>query len=139
MNSARVFRGSRRGFTLIEVLVSLMILGLAVTAIIRLFSANLRNIAASDVQVVSVAKAESRLREALETGKLEEGLWSEVGQDGFSAEFQVDEVLREKTYQLPYKLLDVRASFRWSEGGITKSCRLRTMKLVERDLVTEIK
>jgi prepilin-type N-terminal cleavage/methylation domain-containing protein len=58
----------KAGFTLLEVLVSLSLLGIAVTVIFQLYSANLRSIAGSEDYVAAALEAQSQMREIV-TGR----------------------------------------------------------------------
>jgi len=51
---------AEKGFTLIEVLVAVALLGIAVTVVIQLFSANLRAIASSEDYIYASARAEAK-------------------------------------------------------------------------------
>jgi prepilin-type N-terminal cleavage/methylation domain-containing protein len=64
--------GAEQGFTLLEVLVGLAIMGIAVILLFQVFSANLRSIAVSEDYTSAAVKAEARMREVLENAKLVE-------------------------------------------------------------------
>jgi general secretion pathway protein I len=61
------------GYTLIEVLVAFMILALALTVLLRVFSGGLRNVSASADYARAVLVAEAQLASAGVTSKLEPG------------------------------------------------------------------
>jgi len=81
-------RTDSKGFTLLEVLVALAILGIAITVVLQLFSANLRSIAASEDYISAVTTAEARLRDILDDEELSEKSWSETTSDGYSNSFK---------------------------------------------------
>ena len=75
-------RGFARGFSLLEVLVAFVILALVGTALFRLFSGSLANVAAADDYSRAVLVAESALAEAAATQPLREGSQSGGADDG---------------------------------------------------------
>ena len=123
---------SRRGFTLLEVLVSLSIVAIAVTVVLQLFSADLRAIAASDDYASAVLKAEVKMREVLDNEDLTETSWSEATPDGYRMDVSVSEVLKEKTNNLQVRLLEVGLTTRWFKGTKEKTLALRTIKIVSK-------
>ena len=120
------------GFTLIEVLVALAIMGIAVTLIIQLFSSNLRALAVSDDTLSAAAKAKARLREILSEPSLQEISWSETKENGFLMDISIAEVLQKRTDRLQVKLMEVALTIRWKEGRKEKKLTLRTMKVADK-------
>ncbi|MEK6673273.1 MAG: type II secretion system protein [Nitrospirota bacterium] len=125
-------RTNTRGFTLLEVLVALAILGIAITVVLQLFSANLRSIAASEDYVSAVTTAEARLRDILDDEKLSEKSWSETTSDGYRMDVTVSDALSERTDNLQVKALSIDLTIRWVKGVKEKSIIIKTMKLVEK-------
>lgn len=120
-----------RGFTLLEVLVSTAILGIAVTVVFQLFAANLRAVSASKDYVFASVKAEAKMREVLDSEELEaEASWSEVTNDGYKIDVSVKEILEERTENLQVRLLEIALTIRWRSGTAEKSQTLRTIKTV---------
>jgi prepilin-type N-terminal cleavage/methylation domain-containing protein len=85
------------GFTLLEILVALAIMGIAVTVLFQVFSANLRSIAVSDDYVSAVVRAEAKMREVLDNDKLTENAWSETTAEGYRLNVTVSETLNQRT------------------------------------------
>jgi prepilin-type N-terminal cleavage/methylation domain-containing protein len=125
------FRGGG-GFTLLEVLVSLAVLGIALTVVLQIFSANLRNIASAEDHVYASAKAAARMRELLDSDTLSETTWTETTRDGYSMDVSVSELLKDRTSNLPMKLLQVDLTIHWLKGKRDKSLTLRTIKTIDR-------
>ena len=73
MMSFRYYRRSRRGFTLLEVLVALTILSLGVVTLLQIFSLGLRLGARSAVRTESAAEGARVMDELLARKKLPEG------------------------------------------------------------------
>ena len=74
---------SECGFTLLEVLVALTILGMAIVVIIQLASANTRSITKTDAYTKSVLKADAKMSEFMDRTDLTEGQWTEQTEDGY--------------------------------------------------------
>ena len=120
------------GFTLLEVLVSLAVMAIAMTLVIQLFSANLQAVVRSGDMTSAIVKGESRLREILDEPFLKEAAWNEVTDDGYRIDVAVSEAMREKTDNLPVKLMEIALTVHWIDGFREKSLRLKTMKVVDK-------
>jgi prepilin-type N-terminal cleavage/methylation domain-containing protein len=86
MMSFRYYRRSRRGFTLLEVLVALTILSLGVVTLLQIFSLGLRLGARSAVRTESAAEGARVMDELLARKKLPEG--GETGTLGGTGRWQ---------------------------------------------------
>jgi prepilin-type N-terminal cleavage/methylation domain-containing protein len=122
------------GFTLLEILVALAILGIAITIILQLFSANLRALSVSENYVSAVTKAEAKMREILDDTNLSEKSWSEVTDDGYRFDASITETLKDRTENLQVRLLEVALTVQWTEGIKKKSLTLKTMKVVNKQI-----
>ncbi len=124
----------RSGFTLLEILVAIAILGIAVTVVLQLFSANLRAISTSGDYVSAVTKAEAKMREILSDDKLSEKSLSETTDDGYKIDVSINDVLKERTDNLNVGLLEIALTIHWTRGTKERSLTLRTMKVVEKQI-----
>ena len=124
----------KKGFTLLEVLVALVIMAGAITLILQLFSANLRALAVSGDATVAAAKGDTRLREILAEPSLTATSRHEAAETGYPMEIAIAEVLQERTDNLPVKLMEVVLTIHWREGSKEKKLTLRTMKMVDKTL-----
>jgi len=124
----------RDGFTLLEVLVALSILGIALTIILQLFSANLRALSASEDYVSAVTKAEATMREVLDDKDLSEKSWSEITDDGYRMDVSINETLKDRTDNLQVRVLEVALTVYWTRNTKNKSLTLRTMKVVNKQV-----
>jgi prepilin-type N-terminal cleavage/methylation domain-containing protein len=124
----------RGGFTLLEVLVALAVLGIAVTVVFQLFSANLQALSASENHVEVSLRAAARLRELLDDRELSERAWSEISPEGYRLEIAVREALADRTDLLPVRLLEVDLTVRWNRGNRERSLNFQTLKLMEKEL-----
>jgi prepilin-type N-terminal cleavage/methylation domain-containing protein len=120
------------GFTLLEVLVSLAVMAIAMTLVVQLFSANLRAVVRSGDMTSAIIKGEYRLREILAEPFLTEKAWNEVTDDGYHIDVAVSEAMRERTDNLPVKLMEIALTVHWIDGFREKSLRLKTMKVVDK-------
>ena len=124
------FYFKREGFTLLEILVALALLGIAITVILQLFSTNLRALSVSGEYVSAALRAEAKMRDILEDTDLKEKSWSEVTDEGYRFDASVTEMLKERTENLQVRMLEITLTTQWLENLKTKSLTLRTLKVV---------
>jgi type II secretion system protein I len=122
------------GFTLLEVLVALAILGIAVTTVFQLFSSNLRAISVSENYVSASVAAGARMREMLDREDLAVGSWNEITAEGYAVDVSVAEVLQERTKDLSVQVLEVVLTLQWRKDLKGKTLTLRSMKTIERKI-----
>ena len=120
------------GFTLLEVLVALALLGIALTVILQVFSANLRNIGSAEDYGYAAAYASARMREVIDHEAVAETAWTERTPEGYSIDVSVAEYMKDRTANLPVMLLQVDLTIHWRKGTLEKSLTLRTIKTVVR-------
>ncbi len=126
---------SGAGFTLFEVLIAVAILGIAITMVLQLFSADLRSISASEDYVSAAVTAEAKMREVLDDDQLSEGSSSsETTSDGYRTTVSVSKTLEDRTENLPVELLNITVTVYWTKGLGEKSLTLNTMKMVARQI-----
>jgi prepilin-type N-terminal cleavage/methylation domain-containing protein len=123
---------SRRGFTLLEVLVAVSIIGIAIVVILQLFSANLRNISDSSDYVEAATRAEVKMRETLDNDSLLEKSYSEITNDGYRMDVAVTETLKERTENLQVRLFEIALTVHWTKGAKEKSMTLKSMKVIKK-------
>ncbi len=124
------FRNS--GYTLIEVLVAFMILALALTVLLRIFSTGLRNVSVSSDYARAVLVAESQLATAGITAKLQPGethgddgdkfIWTQVVRNytPFNHDYQ-------NTARVPAYYITVTVE--WPHAGGTRKVNLSSIRL----------
>lgn len=122
----------REGFTLLEILVALALLGIAITVILQLFSTNLRALSVSGDYVSAALRAEAKMSDILEDTDLKEKSWSEVTDEGYRFDASVTEMLKERTENLQVRMLEITLTTQWLEGSKTKYLTLKTLKVVYR-------
>ncbi len=123
---------NKKGFTLLEVLVSLAIMAIAVTLLLQLFSADLRAVSRAGDMTWASVKADAGIKKILDELSPVAASWSEVTEDGYRMDVSITEVLMERTDNLPFKLMEVSLTVGWTEGRKEKSLGLKTLKMVDR-------
>ena len=126
-------RRRSRGYTLIEVLVAFMILAMALTVLLRIFSGGVRNIGVTSDYAEAVLIGESRLATAGIDETLAPGETSGVEGDGFHwtrrvtrYEPAVDYTTRVKGTHAYF----VTVTVTWPNGDKERSIDLSTVKLI---------
>jgi general secretion pathway protein I len=130
----KIVNSSVKGFTLLEVLVAVALLGIAITVVLQLFSADLRAIAASEEYVSAASKAEAKMREVQDSDTLAEGSTSEITNDGYRLDVSVASTLAERTDTLQVMLMDILVTVHWTRGAKERALSLRTMKLINKQI-----
>jgi Tfp pilus assembly protein PilX len=115
-----------------EIMVALAVMGFAVVYLVQLFSSNLRMIGTSQDYMIALTQAEAMMREIVESDKIEEKSWNEQTDQGFQIEVSVAEAQKERTENLPIKLLQIEMNLSWEKALRKKSLTLRTLKVVSR-------
>jgi len=127
-------RNANQGFTLLEVLVAVALLGIAVTVVMQLFSANIRAISASEDYISASVKAEAKMREILDNDDMYEMSYAEITDEGYRIDVSIAEVLQDRTENLQVRLMEIYLTVHWTSGAQEKSFSLRTMKLLEKQV-----
>ncbi len=128
-----------RGFTLIEMIVAVAILGIGLTVIIELFSGGLRLGRTSEEYTKAVNYARVKMEEILSKQKIEEG--NEEGEFDNTFRWQVgikkmDILPTEKNpdFKPPVELFEVKVNVLWksgSKGAKDRSASIETYKTVK--------
>ena len=127
-------RNANQGFTLLEVLVAIALLGIAVTVVLQLFSSNTKAISASEDYISASVKAEAKMREILDDEDMSEASYAEITDDGYRIDVSIAETLSERTENLQVRLMEIYLTVYWKRGAHEKSFTLRTMKLLEKEV-----
>jgi prepilin-type N-terminal cleavage/methylation domain-containing protein len=123
---------TERGFTLIEIIVAMTVTAIAVVYLVQLFSSNLRLIGTSQDYTEALTRAKAAMREIVEVDRIEEKSWKEATDQGYQIEVSVSEAQKERTENLPVKLLQIDMIFSWEKAMRKKSLTLRTLRIVNR-------
>jgi general secretion pathway protein I len=120
------------GYTLIEVLVAFMILALALTVLMRIFSGGLRNVSVSSDYAVATLIAESRLAATGIDVPLRPGETSGTEGERFEWTVSVQDYQPWPGYRSAAKGVDayrVTVTVEWPHGDNTRSVGLSTVRL----------
>ncbi len=120
------------GFTLLEILVALAIMAIAVTLVLQLFSVNLRAVSKAGDMTSAAIRGEARIREILAEPLPTETSWSEASEDGYRMDVSITEVLKERTDNLPVKMMEAILTIHWVEGQKEKSLTLKSQKIADK-------
>jgi prepilin-type N-terminal cleavage/methylation domain-containing protein len=126
-----MFYKKESGFTLMEILVALTLMGITITAFIQLFSGSLRTVAKSEDYVYATMKADAAMRDVMERSDLQEGTWSETDSEGYISEVTVTEIEKERFVDLEeYKLFQIDLVLKWMKGDSERSIKLSSLQTV---------
>ena len=128
-------RYRRSGFTLLEVMIALTILGLGVVILLQIFSMGLRLGARSAEHTAAVTSGARVMDELLARKKLVEGWQSgTVGADGrWNAQVQaVRDSQTELILSSPWTLKEVSLEVTVIEAGRERRVELKTLRLIQK-------
>ncbi len=123
---------NRRGFTLLEIMVSLVLICLVVVSVIQLSSANLRNLAASDDRIETLERANAKMREVLDSDRFKDKVWHEVDAEGYAYDISFAEILKERSDALSVKLVEITVSMQSAKDKGSKKITLKTAKMISK-------
>jgi len=132
-SSRRQFATRQSGYTLIEVLVAFMILALALTVLLRIFSGGLRNVSVSSDYATATLIAESRLAAAGIDIPLRPGETSGTEGERFEWTVSVQDYQPWPGYRSASQAVDayrVTVTVEWPNGDNTRSVGLSTVRLL---------
>ena len=109
------------GFSLIEVLVALAILGIAIVSLMQLFSSSLRTTKKSGDYTIALIHARSLMDEAYATQSIDDIEGSFDFDDGYTATREVTEIstAEEDEEKTPFKLYEITVTVKWPPNGMT--------------------
>lgn len=126
-----MFYKKESGFTLMEVLVALTLMGLTLTAVVQLFSGSLRTVSKSQDYIYAFIRADAAMREVMERRELDVDSWTETDMDGNIIDVVVSEVEEDRFEELEeHKLLQIDLTFKWIKGESERVIKLSSMRVV---------
>ncbi len=136
MSQVRARLTHQRGFTLIEVVIALAILGVGLIVIIELFSGGLRLGRVSGEYTTAANYARMKMEEVRLKPSLEEGV--EEGDFNDLYRWQVDvkkidtlPVEKNRDFHPPAELFQIRLNLIWKSGGKERSMGLESYQTVK--------
>lgn len=123
--------GNKRGFTLLEVMIAIAILGVALTVILQLFAQGLDSAERSGEYSKAVLYAKEKMEELIAMDDLAEGEESGEFDDVYRwhSEIKPAELEDEEGYQyFPMKILELTVRVSWLSDGKEKNFAVKTLK-----------
>jgi prepilin-type N-terminal cleavage/methylation domain-containing protein len=119
------------GFSLIEVVIALAIIGIAIVTVVQSFSQSLRSTRKSAEYTVALIHARSLMDEALATPSIDDIEGTFEFDDGYTAKREVEEVVIEQeqeeeekgttaVQEIPFKMYEITVTVKWPPRGSTK-------------------
>ncbi len=136
MNYLSQNRNIKNGFTLLEVVVALAILGIGLTVIIELFSGGLRLVKTSEEYTKAITYAHMKMEEISLKPPLDEG--TEEGKFDEIYRWQVGvkkwnllPVEKEGGFKPPAELFKVKLSITWKSGSKERTIDIESFKTIK--------
>ncbi len=131
---------SHKGFTLLEILLAISILGVAMTVIMQQFSAGLRIARVSQNYTIATIYAKQKLEEILVEEEMQEKEDSGSFDDGYSWRISImpyEEYMEGEEDEnlfdlLPMEMYRLESVVSWVEGEKEKNITLATLKTVKK-------
>lgn len=128
-------RSFKQGFTLIETLVAISILGICLVIILQLFSGGLRSGKLSGDYTRAIFYAREKMEEALLAENYTEEILEGEFEDGFR--WKIEKTLdvseeEEIEKKMPFSIFIIKVSIRWPSGLHERHFEISTMKVAER-------
>jgi general secretion pathway protein I len=126
----------RNGFTLLEIVVALAILGIGLILIIELFSGGLRLGRTSEEYTRAVGYTRMKMEELQVAKSLEEGMQEGVFDRDFRWQVEVKKVdllppEREIQYKPPVELFHLRIDVLWNSGKQERATGIETYRVLK--------
>ena len=119
------------GFTLMEILVALTLMGITLTAFVQLFSGSLRTVSKSQDYVYASIRADTAMREVMERSDLDVDSWTETDEEGYIIDVTITEVDEERFEELDeHRLLQIDLTLKWIKGESERAIKLSSMQVV---------
>lgn len=125
---------SRKGFTLLEILVALTLVSVVLVVVLQLFSANLRSLSVSQSYEDAAAHAEAIMRNVLEDEDFPQKSYTGTTEDGYRYEVAITKAYDERTRELNVELYEVTLNVFWNDRVRERSMTLTTLKMTEKKI-----
>jgi general secretion pathway protein I len=127
---------SEEGFTLIEVVVALAILGITLTVIIELFAGGLRLARTSKEYTKAVSYAHTKMEDIVSQQNIEEGVSEGEFDDIYHWRVAMNKVNLlpiDKPWEVkpPVELFQVRVEVLWKSGSKERSTRIESFRTIK--------
>lgn len=124
----------RKGFTLIEILVALSILGIGLAIVLQLFSGGLRSAKISEEYTKALWYGKAKMEEMLATKELTEGETEGRFDSQYSWRAEVEKAnpslgLREEEASLPVDLYRIVLRVTWASGAGQRRLEIESLRV----------
>ncbi len=132
---------SKLGFTLIEVLVAISILGIGLTVILQLFSGGLKSAKVSEEYTKALWYGKSKMEEMIATKDLAEGEKEGTFGDLYSWKSEVKKAnptlgLKEEEARFPVDLYHIVVKITWTSGAGQRTLEIESLRLFKTEELT---
>ena len=130
------------GFTLIEILVAVSILGISLVVVLQLFSSALKSVRVSDEYTKGIFYANEKMEELLLKESLTSGVLEGEFDDVYRWRVEITrmEQPEEEASKLPFDTFQITVDVAWGgDSGKGKQFQLSTMKVVRKEESVEPK
>jgi general secretion pathway protein I len=119
-----------KGFTLIEIMVAMAVLGVCLVTIMQLFSGGLRSSKVSNDYTRAAIRAKEKMEEILLNNEFSEGSFSGDFADGFRWRVDVAQfkIVEEGMPTVPVDLFEIRVGVLWNDGNREKHFDISTLR-----------
>jgi len=127
-------KADRRGFTLIEIVVALGLLGIGLTVILELFAGGLRSARVSEDYTKATWHGQAKMEEMLMTRELSEGVTEGTFDSQFSWKSEVKKATpslgqdEKAEASLPIDLYQIMVTVTWPSGPGSRSLELESLR-----------
>lgn len=124
---------NQKGFTLLEVMVAITILGIGFIVIFQLFSMGLNSVERSEKYTMAVIYAKEKLNEMLAMPEPQEGIKEGSSGKGNEFSWKAAALLYDTgsfAKEPPFTIYQLTADVTWQEGLKQKNVHLETLKTV---------
>jgi len=132
MNQSKI--GQNKGFTLVEVIIALAILGIGLTVIIEIFTGGLRLAKISEEYTKAMNLGRMKMEEIAYKPKVEEGTSEGEFDDSYHWQVQIKKtdllpVEKDSDFKPPIELFQVRIDVYWKSGSKQRSASLECYRV----------
>jgi len=132
---------SKRGFTLIEVLVAISILGIGLTVILQLFSGGLKSAKISEEYTKALWYGKSKMEEMIATKDFSEGEKEGTIDNYYSWKSEVKMAnptlgLKEEEAKFPVDLYRIVVKITWTSGAGQRTLEIESLRLFKTEDLT---
>ncbi|MCX8026911.1 MAG: prepilin-type N-terminal cleavage/methylation domain-containing protein [Thermodesulfovibrionales bacterium] len=119
---------NNKGFTLLENLIAASILAITVTALLQVFSINLRSLTYSEDYIKAYMRADEVIKDIHLLKDLQESTQAIKDPDGTTILWEARRVDIDRTKDIPVELYEISVKVSWTKGTKERQITLTTFK-----------